>query len=99
MRGYCVEKMLDDMCFKAPPPDPIADRIEEALAAGLTNEAHTAIEALDDLADDPDLEPEESDGGDRDERNYGLSVNETIYIHRECPCCGKVHSCEELFVS
>lgn len=95
--SYCTEYMIKEMEFKPPELDPIADRIEAALNAGLDISA--VVQALDDLDGDTELEPEESDGGSYNEKEYGLSVNETICVHRECLCCGNVHSCEEIFVS
>lgn len=95
MMSYGFPYMLKCMEMRAPEPDPIADKIEAALLAGI--DITEAIDALDDL-EGYDLEPEE-DGGARDARDYGLSENETVYISHECRTCGHVHSCEEIFIS
>lgn len=88
MMDYGFPYLLKCMEMRVPEPDPIADKIEAALLAGI--DVTEAIDALDDL-EGYDLEPEETD--------TNLSENETVYIDRECLCCGNVHSCEEIFIS
>lgn len=72
--------LIDDIPGLRPAPDPIAEKIEAALDAGI--DVTAAIEALDALSDDPDREPDELED----------TVGEVIFLTCECPTCNHRHT-------
>lgn len=83
--------------FRPPAPDPIAERIEAALDAGV--DVTAAIAALDDLEAELEDREAEEDGGSLYEQDTGLAVNEYVPTTCMCACCGHVHAGESILIA